>query len=84
MKLYGVLIDNDATMLEINPMTEDANGQGIVLLAILVFTVNGLQFIVWTLKLILMIMQVIVRRNCSNYEITLKKTPMKWRLHIII
>lgn len=84
MKLYGVLIDNDATMLEINPMTEDTNGQGIVLLAILVFTVNGLQFIVWTLKLILMTMQVIVRRNCSNYEITLKKTPMKWRLHIII
>lgn len=27
MKLYNVLINNDATMLEINPMTEDSNGQ---------------------------------------------------------
>lgn len=32
MKLYSVLIDNDATMLEINPMTEDSNGQGIYFL----------------------------------------------------
>ena len=31
MKLYRVLVDNDATMLEINPMTEDTNGQGIYL-----------------------------------------------------
>ena len=29
IKLYDVLIDSDATMLEINPMTEDNNGQGI-------------------------------------------------------
>ena len=33
MKLYDVLINNDATMLEINPMTEDSNGQGIPQLA---------------------------------------------------
>lgn len=34
MKLYHVLIDSDATMLEINPMTEDNNGQGICLLVL--------------------------------------------------
>ena len=32
IKLYNVLIDSDATMLEINPMTEDKNGQGICFL----------------------------------------------------
>lgn len=30
MKLYDVLTSSDATMLEINPMTEDKNGQGIL------------------------------------------------------
>lgn len=29
IKLYNVLLDSDATMVEINPMTEDKNGQGI-------------------------------------------------------
>lgn len=28
VKLYKVLIDNDATMVEVNPLTEDKNGQG--------------------------------------------------------
>jgi len=28
VKLYKVLVENDATMVEINPMTEDENGQG--------------------------------------------------------
>ena len=32
VKLYKVLIDNDATMVEINPMTEDKNGQGTTVL----------------------------------------------------
>jgi len=31
MKLYNVLLDSDATTVEINPMTEDKNGQGVLL-----------------------------------------------------
>ena len=41
IKLYDVLIDSDATMLEINPMTEDKNGQGICSLS--------RQYIAWIL-----------------------------------
>ena len=34
LKLYQVFTDLDCTMLEINPLTEDANGQGTSILCV--------------------------------------------------